>query len=123
MRWTLRLSFLVLALSLAVGVCAQSTPPTADTFSNSMKKTQTNGTSVILAVQPGENTYINFNLGTLPANASIAKATLRLYVDAFVTAGSFDVYQLNSSWGESTLNYNNAPPLGSSATGGHPVAI
>ena len=123
MRWTLRLSFLVFCSSLAMGAFAQSAPPTADTFSNTSKKTQTNGTSPILVVLPGDNTYINFNLGTLPAKPSIAKATLRLYVDAVVTPGSFDVYQLNSSWSESTLNFNNAPSLGPSATGGHPVSI
>jgi hypothetical protein len=102
---------------------AQSTPPSGDTFAQKSSPTKINGASSILAVQSGSTTYIQFNLATLPANASLNKATLRLYVDAFVATGSFDVYQVNSSWNEGTLNYNNAPPLGASATGGHPVAI
>jgi hypothetical protein len=44
-------------------------------------------------------------------------------VNAVGTCGSFDVYQLNTNWAESTLTYNNAPPLGVSATGSHPIAI
>jgi hypothetical protein len=98
-------------------------PPTGDTYSNSGNKNQTNGSSILLVVQHGSDTYIKFNLATLPSSPNIAKATLRLYVDAVVGGGSFDVYQLNSTWSENALTYNNAPALGTSATGGHPVAI
>jgi hypothetical protein len=115
------LSFALLAF-LSASAFAQA-PPSADTYSNSTLRNQTNGSSILLVVQHGSDTYIKFNLATLPATPSIAKATLRVYVDAVVSSGSFDVYQLNSSWSESTLTYNNAPPLGISATGGNPVAI
>src|SRR5579859_651421 len=123
MRSVLRryLSFTLFAL-LSASVFAQA-PPTDDTYSNSGNKNQKNGSSLLLVVQHGSDTYIKFNLATLPASASIAKATLRVYVDAVVAGGSFDVYQLNASWAESTLTFNNAPAPGISATGGHPVAI
>jgi hypothetical protein len=98
---------------------AQSAPPIGDTFSNSAVKTQKNGSATLIAVQTTSTGYIQFNLGTVPPNATITKATLRLYVDAFVTAGRFDVYELNAPWSESTLTYNNAPALGISATGGN----
>jgi hypothetical protein len=98
-------------------------PPSGDTYSNSSSKNQNNGSSIFLVVQKGSDTYIKFNLATLPATPNIAKATLRVYVDAVVNGGSFDVYQLNSNWSESTLTYDNAPALGTSATGGNPVAI
>jgi hypothetical protein len=123
MRRILRrcISFALFAF-LSASAFAQA-PPSGDTYSNSSIKNQTNGSSVFLVVQRGSDTYIKFNLATLPASPNIAKATLRLYVDAVVGGGSFDVYQLNSNWNESTLNYNNAPALGTSATGGNPVAI
>jgi hypothetical protein len=107
-------------------VLAQSAPPSADTYSNSMKgDTGVNyGSSALLVVQPhGNNSYLQFNLSTVPAGATVNKATLRLFVDALVTSGSFDVYQLNTSWSESTLTFSNQPPLGVSATGSHPVAV
>ena len=36
----------------------------------------------------------------LPAGAVINKAMLRLYVDAVVQSGSFEVYQLDNTWSE-----------------------
>jgi hypothetical protein len=108
---------------VAISALAQSAPPTGDTYSNSAKPTANYGSATILAVNTGSKTYIQINLSTLPAGASVNKATLRLYVDAVVTGGSFDVYQLNTGWTESGLTYNNAPALGSSATGGHAVAL
>src|ERR1700719_809996 len=118
------LSAAVLLLSSAV--LAQSAPPSADTYSNSSHNdTGVNyGSAILLVVQTGgNNSYLQFNLSTVPTGATVNKATLRLFVDALVTSGSFDVYQLNKSWSESTLTYSNAPPLGVSATGGHPVAV
>jgi len=105
---------------------AQSAPPSADTYANSMKNNigVNYGNSPLLVVQThGNNSYLQFNLSTVPVGATINKATLRLFVDALVTSGSFDVYQLNTSWSESTLTFSNAPPLGVSATGSHPVAV
>ena len=98
-------------------------PPSADTFSYSGSPNFNYGAYPILAVQQGANTYLKFNLSTLPSGPSVTKATLRLYVDAVGGNGSFDVFQLNSSWSEGTLTYNNAPALGSSATGNHPIPI
>ena len=77
----------------------------------------------ILAVQEGTTTYVQFDLSSLPEGTSISKATMRLYVNSVLTPGMFDVYQVNDSWSESTLNNNNAPPLGASATGGNPINI
>lgn len=102
---------------------AQSAPVAGDTFSNSSKPSQTNGSQSTLAVTAISNSYLQFSLTGLPIGASVNKATLRLYVDTFQTAGSFDVYQINASWSESTLDWNNAPALGASATGGHPISI
>src|SRR5208282_3367610 len=60
------------------------------------------------------------------AGSSVAKATLRLYVDGVVTGGGFDVYNLPATpgWSENTLKYSTPPPARSvSATGGHPIVV
>ncbi len=104
---------------------AQSAPPAADTYSSSSSRyTSTNyGTQTTLLVGTTNESYVQFDLATLPAGATVSKATLRLYVDSVATAGSFDVYQVNSSWAESTLTYKDLPSIGESATGGHPVSV
>jgi hypothetical protein len=102
----------------------QSAPPSADTFVSNANPSHNYGSSIILAVQPGAAAYLRFNLAGVPAGASVDKAMLRLYVDAVVKGGTFDVYQINSPWLESTLTYNTPPPpLGASATGVHPITV
>jgi len=108
---------------LSMSLVAQA-PPSQDTFASSATPKVNYGPSIALVVGPGSTSYVQFNLSGVPAGAIVSKATLRLYVDAVATKGSFDVYQLNSAWSENTLTYNTpAPALGASATGGHPVAI
>ncbi len=112
------------ALCLLSSLCAaQSAPAVADTFSNSAQATKNYGAQGSLAVQLGSVSFLKFNLATLPVGVPVNKATLRLYVDAVTTGGKFDVYQLNNSWSESALTYNNAPVLGLSATGNNGITI
>src|SRR5689334_17888696 len=85
--------------AIAIRVFPQA-PPSADTFVSSITPKANYGPAIILAVGPGTASYLQFNLSGIPANASVTKATLRLYVDAVTTKGSFDVYQLNSTWSE-----------------------
>ena len=109
-------------LLISLTMLAQS-PPSADSFVLRSHPHRNYGGWPLLAVQQGDNSYLQFDLSTLPANASIAKASLRLFVDNVTRAGSFDVFEIDSAWTEGSLTYNNAPPLGSSATGGNTVAI
>ena len=90
---------LLLFALASLRVWAQA-PPSADTFVSSAYPTTNYGPSITLVVGSGTSAYLKFNLATLPANASISKATLRLYVDAVAKSGSFDVYRLNNSWSE-----------------------
>ncbi len=76
---------------------------------------------MVLANQ--SNAYLRFNLANIPTHATITKATLRLYIDSFVSPGTFDVYELDQPWNEFLLTWNNAPLLGASATGNHPTTI
>ncbi len=114
-------SLLVLA---PPSLLSQATPPSADTFVSSSTPKTNYGPSIILIVQQGTTTYLQFNLSTLPTGAHVSKAMLRLYVDGVLKPGSFDVYQLNNAWSENTLTYNTPPPaLGTSATGGSPISV
>ncbi|MGB7865270.1 MAG: DNRLRE domain-containing protein, partial [Candidatus Sulfotelmatobacter sp.] len=99
-------------------------PPSGDTYVSSSTPKTNYGFSPILVVQPGTTTFIQFNLSSLPAGASVNKATLRVYVDGVITGGSFDVFPVNGAWSENALTYDTPPPsLGASATGNNPIAI
>ncbi len=122
----LRVLILISILLLSAIAFAQSGPPVGDVLTYSNHPNTNYGSYTSLFVQKGSVTsasYIKFNLATLPAGVSVSKATLRLFVNQVSANGSFDVYQLNTSWAESTLTYSNAPALGTSATGNHPVAF
>jgi hypothetical protein len=117
-------SFARLLVLISGCLFGQATPPSADTFVSSLTPRANYGPSIILVVQQGANSYLQFNLSALPVGAHVSKATLRLFVDGVLRPGSFDVYQLNSPWNENTLTYNTPPPaLGTSATGGNPISV
>jgi len=87
--------------------------PSADSYINTAAQTANYGSKVLLDVDGAtQTTYIQFNLSSIPDTASISQATLKLYVNAVTTAGSFNVDYVNSSWAESTIDAANAPPLG-----------
>jgi hypothetical protein len=109
---------------------AQQEPPSGDSWVtnavvNGVPYAAANfGSSVALVVASNANAYMKFSLGSIPVGAHIGKATLRLYINTVNSAGSFDVYQLDRSWSENALTFNNQPlPLGSSATGSLPTTI
>jgi hypothetical protein len=105
-----RLAVVVITLISTLSF-AQSAPPTADTYSNYGAPTTNYGAATFFNVAGCCNSYVKFSLATLPSGASIKKATLRLYMDGLgEELVSLNVYQLNNSWSESTLTYNNAPP-------------
>ena len=121
----LLVSLLCVAFSSPLAI-AQSASPVADVLTYSNTPSTNYGSYPSLFVQKGSitsNSYLKFNLSTLPSGAAVNKATLRLFISQVAAPGSFDVYQLNNSWNESALTYSNAPSLGASATGGHPVSF
>jgi hypothetical protein len=98
-------------------------PPSADTFvSSSFAKTNF-GMGTSLVVQNGSISLVQFNLSGIPSSSTVTKATLRLYVDAVTNSGKFDVYQVTSSWNESTVTYNTRPVVGNSASQNGPFSI
>jgi len=114
----------VFALIVASSVSlAQSAPPVGDTYSSTSATNTNYGSKTTLLVTTADRTYLQFNLAPLPPGVTVSKATLRLFVDAVTTAGSFDAYQVTNTWSESTLTAKTEPGLGTSATGSHPIAL
>src|SRR5260370_41058350 len=88
-----RLVFAVVLLFLTFGSAAYGQiTPSDDSYVNSAKSTTNFGTSTTLNLQSAADTsYIRFDLTAVPAGytgSSIAKATLKLYVNSVTTAGS-----------------------------------
>ncbi len=103
---------LILLLGTATAAYAQITP-LADTYTNTADPTTNYGAKTLLDVDGAtQTTYIQFDLSSIPATASISQATLKLYVDAVAKAGSFNVNYVNGTWAENTIDASNAPGLG-----------
>lgn len=115
------LELLFFFLLIVLPMLAES-PPSADAFYNATPRANY-GSYPLLVVQPGATSYIRFNLSGLPQNAMVAKATLRLFVDGIGTQGGFDVYEVDSAWSESGLDFSNAPAPGVSAVAGQLLPI
>jgi hypothetical protein len=122
-QWAARAAQLVFAITSVSAPLIGQAPPSADTFAYSASAKANYAGYPQLVVTQGATTFIQFNLGSVPANATVSKATLRLYVDAVSKTGAFDVYEVNTPWTENSLNFTNAPTPGLSATGTHPVTI
>jgi len=99
-------------LGMVTSAHAQITP-SADAYTNTAAPTTNYGAKTLLDVDGASQiTYIQFNLSSVPASASISQATLKLYLNSVVAAGSFNVDYVNGAWTESKIDANNAPPLG-----------
>lgn len=84
---------------------------TADTFVSAGFPDSNDGASGQLRVQGGatpRNTYLKFSLAGVRRPALLAKLSLRCLADG---GGNFHRVD-ETTWGESTITYNNAPPIG-----------
>ena len=86
------------------------------------------GTAVTLGtVNAGasiQNSYIQFDLGSIPSGfngSNVARATLKLYVNSVMTAGSFNLDYVTSTWSEKTVTASLAPSLGTTVAGSVPL--
>ena len=114
----------VVFASTAVSL-AQLARPVANATVSSDQKNDALGAdrNPLLQVAPGKTVYLRFDLSTIPAGSTLKQATLRLYVDDVNSHGSFDVAPVEAPWLQDSITFLNAPPLGPSATGGHPIAL
>lgn len=85
--------------------------PAADAYVSSSYPTTNYGTSTSLRVDgsPTVRSYLRFSVSN---TSSISKATLRIYANSALSSG-ISVNRTGSSWGETTINYGNAPAVGS----------
>ena len=105
-------SFLCLTL-LACGAAYAQLTPLGDAYTNTAASTTNYGAAALLDVDGATQiTYMQFNLASIPSTASISQATLKLYVNTVLTAGSFNVDYVNGTWVESTIDASTAPGLG-----------
>jgi len=96
--------------------------PLGDSYTNGASPTKNYGSATTLGVDGASQiTYIQFNLASIPSGASITQATLKLYVNSVTAAGSFNVDYVNSAWSEGTIDWNNAPSLGTTIASSVPV--
>jgi hypothetical protein len=99
-------------LGLATNASAQITPG-ADAYTNIAAPSTNYGAAGLLSVDAGSaTTYIQFDLSSIPAGASVSQATLKLYVNAVSTPGSFNVQYVSGAWTENTITSILAPALG-----------
>ena len=119
-RSVLRCFVLVVAF-LTIAAKAQITP-SGDAFTNTAATSTNYGTNVLLNVNGAkEIAYIQFNLASIPDSATVSQATLKLYVNAVTTAGSFNVDYVNGSWTESTITSSLSPVLGTTIEASVPL--
>jgi hypothetical protein len=105
----------VVLVAILGGLASAQAVVTADANTSSIFPTANFGNSIALLVCSGSNTYIQFDLSDLGSGvtgSNVSKATLILYTDFVLASGTMDVYQVNGSWSEGKITWNNAPMLG-----------
>src|SRR5271157_1556989 len=124
----LRLASLLSLILLACMAAYGQITPSQDAYTNSADPTINYGAAVTLGVVSStpsiQTTYVQFDLSSIPAgytSANVAKATLKLYVNAVTTAGSFNVDYVNGAWTEKTIKASLAPALGSTIVASVPL--
>jgi len=91
--------------------------PTADTYVDSSNPTVNHGTATPLRVDgsPLVYSYLKFDLSSVPG--TITGLTLNVYATSSSTAGYAVRPVADTTWSESALTWNNAPPIGSANAG------
>lgn len=125
-RLSRRAAALMLLLFTATVTYAQITP-SDDAYTNSAAPKTNHGDAATLNLKSAiETSYIRFDLTAVPAGytgASVAKATLKLYVNSVTTGGSFNVDLVSGTWSETTIDYNNEPALGTTIASSVPLTM
>jgi len=97
--------------------------PIADAYVNSGSTTTNYGavTTLRTDASPDLHSYLRFNVQGL--SGSVSRATLRIFANSASTIGCNANSLSNNTWTESTINYNNAPPVGSVVGSSSPFGI
>jgi hypothetical protein len=123
-RLVLAAALLLLTLGSWSAAFGQLTP-SDDAYVNSALPTTNYGAATTLNLQSAaETTFIRFDLSAVPSGytgSSIAKATLKLYVNSVTTAGSLNVDYVTGTWTEKTITYSLQPALGTTIASSVPL--
>jgi hypothetical protein len=125
LKTQLRLASLLSLILLVWTTSYGQLTPSQDAYTSTADPTTNYGAKTLLDVESSQTTYIQFNLSSIPSgytSADITKATLKLYVNAVTTAGSFNVDFVNGTWSEATITADNAPALGTTIQASVPLA-
>jgi hypothetical protein len=68
---------------------------------------------------PIVRSYLRFNVQGL--SGTVTRATLRIFANSAATADCVAYGVSDNTWTESTINYNNAPPLGNALGSSGPI--
>lgn len=106
------------SLTAATAQCPPTTTltPVADAYVDASSASTNFGSSTKLRVDssPDVRSYLRFDLTGI---SGVTSATLRVFATSALTAG-YDVHGVSdTSWGESTLNYGNAPAFDAAVAG------
>ena len=106
------------SLTAATAQCPPTTTltPVADAYVDASSASTNFGSSTKLRVDssPDVRSYLRFDLTGI---SGVTSATLRVFATSALTAG-YDVHGVSdTSWGESTLNYGNAPAFDPAVAG------
>jgi len=116
---------ILLSLTLLAGLAYGQLTPSDDAYTDTATPATNLGAKPTAGVSSAAQTsFITFDLSPIPAGttgASVAKATLKLYVNTVVTAGSFNIVFVNGSWSEKTITANLSPALGANIVGSVPL--
>ena len=101
---------------IPAAVSAQSTTyiPVVDGYVSASNPATNYGTGTTLRVDASPRTvsYLRFNVAGL-AGQKVTQALLKIYANSASTQGLVAKSVSDDNWGETTLNYNNAPAMGS----------
>ncbi len=125
MRWLVRLvtlwAFALVVAGLLIPHKASSASasltitPEADSYVHASYPDTNYGSSVQLRVDgsPDVRSFLRFTVSGLNGQ-TITQATLQIYANTSGSAGLTALTVADNSWGETTITYNNMPPMGGS---------
>lgn len=116
LRMLVSSAVLIFTFTFGASLAHGQLTPSADAYTNTAAPGSNYGTSTTLNVESASQTaYIQFDLSAIPTGytgANIARASLKLYVNAVSTAGSFNINYVDGAWTESTITSNLLPAMG-----------
>jgi len=103
------------SFALAASSSVTTMIPGEDSYVDSAKPTTNYGSIVTMWIRgsaPTRRSLLRFNLATIPANARISSAVLKLFVSGDGSSVAGTVNAVNGAWAENNVTYANAPQVG-----------